>query len=210
MHNQMPGIADTYQLMELYKDYRNPAARIQRLVASGDLLSLKRGLYIHSDQTADQRFRMYLANRLYGPSYISFQYAMRWWGLIPESTANITSATWRKNRQKEYHYDFGSYFYRDVPVSAYPSCVGLDNSQNPACLIASPEKALCDTLYTMSGIRSRRDLRILLFEDLRIDIETWRTLNFPILQKLALLYRTSTMHSLGKYAADLTKEPSNG
>jgi hypothetical protein len=210
MHGQLPVLADTYQLELLFKDYRNPPAKIQRLVARGDLLSLKRGLFVRLDQTTDVRFRMYLANRLYGPSYISFQYALRWWGLIPESTANITSATWRKNRQKSYHYDFGSYFYRDVPVGAYPQAVVVDDSKTPAFLIASPEKALCDTLYTMSGIRSRKDLRILLFEDLRIDNETWQTLDFLALQKLAALYRTSTLSALGRYATDLVQESSDG
>jgi len=210
MHSRLPKIADTYQLEELYKEYKNPPAKIQRLVASGDLLSLKRGLYVRVDQTTDIRFRMYLANRLYGPSYISFQCALRWWGLIPESTANITCATWRKNRVKEYHYGFASYFYQDIPLRAYPSSVLLDDAENPAFLIASPEKALCDTLYTIRGIRSQNDVRTLLFEDLRIDSDAWNSLNFPIMQKLASLYRTSTLRSLGKFAANLVQEQSHG
>ena len=108
------------------RSYRNPNAGISRLVQRGDLIRLKRGLYLSAWAGGDPYRLVPAANRLYGPSYVSFEYALRWYGLIPEHVAHITSATFRRNRSKRFDTPVGSFLSRDVPSTAYPYSVLLE------------------------------------------------------------------------------------
>lgn len=100
---------------------------------------------------------------------MSFVYALRWYGLIPEHVAHITSATFSRGRKKRYDTPVGSFFYQDVPVRAYPLGVGFVGDRHRRFLMASPEKALCDELYRISGIRSISGIKELLFQNLRLE-----------------------------------------
>jgi hypothetical protein len=51
---------------------------------------------------------------------VSFIYALRWHGLIPEHVVHVTSATYKKGRSKRYDTPVGSFLYQDVPAEAYP------------------------------------------------------------------------------------------
>lgn len=64
--------------------------------------------------------------------------------------------------------------------------------------MASKEKALCDKLYTLSPIKTIKDLKILLFEDLRIDEDMFYRLNKEDILKLALLYHSTNLNLLAK------------
>ena len=65
--------------------------------------------------------------------------------------------------------------------------------------IATPEKALCDKLYTISPVGSVKAMRALLFDDLRVDESDFWQLNLEDIKQLAPLYK-STNH---KYLAKL-------
>jgi hypothetical protein len=199
MPNGILEINESFRLYQVFHGYSNPSAKIRNLVKKGNLIQFRRGLYIRPDCLEDPRWRMRIANRLYGPSYISLQYALRWWGLIPENVPHITSVTFRKNRNKRFETPAGTYFYRDVPREVYPHSVVLESSGHPRFLIASAEKALCDLLYTISGIRSARDLEALLFEDLRIEDGSFNDLNPRTLFSLSALYGTETLFTFSNY-----------
>ena len=68
-------------LLQEYNMYVNPAAKIARLVKSGELSQIIKGLY-ETDSSAPGH---YLAGIIYGPSYLSFDFALSWHGLIPEA-----------------------------------------------------------------------------------------------------------------------------
>jgi hypothetical protein len=133
------------------------------------------------------------ANRLYGPSYVSFVYTLRWYGLIPEHVAHITSATYGKRRTKRYDTPVGSFFYQDIPAGVYPYGVMLVGKDQNRFLMASAEKALCDELCRISGIRSIRRMETLLFEDLRLDQTLFSRLDHSALMSLAGKYNTLTL-----------------
>ena len=59
-------------------------------------LKVRNGLYALRIELPSEEV---IANRLYTPSYISFEYAMARYGLIPESVYAITSATTRTTRE---------------------------------------------------------------------------------------------------------------
>lgn len=179
-------INTTSMLLKRYKTYVNPSAKIGRLVKDGDLTPIIKGLY-ETDRAVPG---YYLANVIYGPSYLSFEYALAWHDLIPEAVFTFTSATCGKRRKKLYDTPFGVFTFRDVPVAAFPYGTELHEEDGRAFMIASAEKAVCDQLYTCSPCSNRNELRQLLFEDLRIDETAFRDADLNEMSELAGLYQT--------------------
>lgn len=192
-------IPDSLWLQDYFRDYANPRARITRLVRQGVLYRLKRGLYIRAAGARDAFIQGRAANRIYGPSYVSFVYALRWYGLIPEHVEHITSATFNRGRKKRYDTPVGSFFYQDVPARAYPLGIGFMGDRHRRFLMASPEKALCDELYHISGIRSITGIEALLFQDLRLDPDEFSRLDRKALQHFAACYHTATLNTFAKF-----------
>ena len=58
-------------------------------------------------------------------------------------------------------------------------------------MLAFPEKAICDLLYNRSPCGNRMELRQLLFDDLRIDENAFRSTNRDDMTELAGLYHTT-------------------
>jgi len=173
-------------LMDNYKNYSNIAAKIKRLVIDGTLIPIVKGLY----ETEKSTPGYYLASAIYGPSYLSFEYALSYHSLIPEAVYTYTCATFRKKKEKLYKTPFGTFKYRDIPDEAYPYGVEYKIESGYSVLIASPEKALCDLLYTISPCHNIAEFKNLLFEDLRIDEEEFYRLNMSDLKELAGYYHT--------------------
>ena len=66
-------------------------------------------------------------------------------------------------------------------------------------LIAQPEKALCDKLYTISPVANLEAFETLLFSDLRIDRDTFKQLDTEKLKQYAALYQTTNHRRLIQY-----------
>lgn len=113
---------------------------------------LKRGLYVlKTDLPGDEE----IANILYKPSYISFEYALARYGIIPESPYHITSAT--TNPTRVFEVGNQAYSYYTIKQKAYTGYY-LDVSADKRVLVADPEKALVDFLYYVAiGKRSIND-----------------------------------------------------
>ena len=173
-------------LNEELKNYANPGAVIRRMTDSGQLIKVRHGLY----ETDSELPGICLAVHIYGPSYLSFDFALAYYGLIPEAVTRYTCASFRKHKSKEYHTPFGIFSYRDVPETAYPWGIDFHTENGYPYLIASPEKALCDKLYIVSPRKNRSEMETLLFEDLRIDRGDFQNLDFAELMQLSSLYQT--------------------
>ena len=173
-----------------FKDYTDVKGKIRREVQSGRLTQITRGLY-ETDARADGK---YLAGAIYGPSYLSFDYVLSMCSLIPEAIfRTYTSVTFRKGKAKQYDNAFGVFTYRDVPAAVYHFGVEIREENGYSYQIATPEKALCDKLYTISPVGSVKAMRALLFEDLRVDENDFWQLNLDDIKQLAPLYK-STNH----------------
>ena len=109
-------ILSTNIILDRLKDYANPYGKMGRLVKEGKLIPLTKGLYEDNLNASG----VYLANAIYGPSYISFNYALSYYGLIPGAVYDFTSATTEKKKKKSFTNRFGTFTYRDVPVEIYP------------------------------------------------------------------------------------------
>lgn len=187
-------INTTAMLLQQLHSYVNPAAKIRRMVDKGELFPVIRGLYETNRSVPGHC----LAPVIYGPSYLTFEFALAWHDLIPEAVYTYTSATCGKNRKKQYNTPYGLYTYRDVPVSAFPYGVDLHyDTENGYCFaIASPEKAVCDQLYACSPCSNKAELKRLLFQDFRMDDDLFFKTDTDKLSRLAALYRTSNHHIL--------------
>ena len=178
-----------------YKDYSNKNTKLLRDIKDKKLFKIVNGLYETDSNTPGYL----LASSIYGPSYISFEYALSHYGLIPERVTTITCATFEKKKKKEYITDFGTFTYRDVPSSAYPEEIILKEENNYSYQIATPEKALCDKLYSLSPLFNYTNLENMLFNDLRIDEEAFNKLDILKINKLSKLYHSTNVELLAKY-----------
>ena len=174
------------------KEYSNRPCKLGRLVRDGKYNRIIRGLYETDPETKGE----YLAQAIYAPSYLSFEYALSKYGLIPEAVFVYTSATFRKRRSKTYHTDFGTFTYRDVPDRAFPHYLRYFSAEDRGYWIAEPEKALCDKIYTIEPMNSRRRMETLLFDDLRIDEERFAELDAGRLTVLSELYGSTNIRLL--------------
>ena len=188
-------IVSTAMLMDQFNKYSDPAGKILRMKRCGELYPLTRGIY----ETDGNVPGYCLAGGIFGPSYLSFDYALSVYGLIPEAVYTYMSATFDKKKAKELENHFGRFTYRDVPSDAYPFGVVLKEENGYIYRIASPEKALCDKLYTMPPVTSQREIERMLFEDLRIDREEFAKLDTDGILQIGDKYHSNNLKYLMKY-----------
>lgn len=188
-------IITTLNLKEKYKNYADVNGKIKRDIDKGILFPLVRGIY----ETNRHTDGFLLASYIYGPSYLSFEYALSFHNIIPERVVVYTNATFNKRKSKSYQNNFGLFTYRDVPNEAFPYMVKVYKEDSYAYFIASPEKALCDLLYIKKPVSSVRELKMLLFEDLRISTDVFVQLNFQDILFLSSKYISNNIKYLKKY-----------
>ena len=188
-------IKTTQALLKELDTYQSPAMKIKRMVKAGEIYVVKRGLY-ETDKSCPSA---YLSGVIYGPSYLSFEYALSTYGLIPERVEAFTAATLRKNRSKKYSNTFGFYTYRDIPDSAFPYGITIKTERDYAWLIATPEKALCDLIYIKQRVGSTSDLAGLLFDSLRIEEDDFNELDSEQLLFLSQRYKSQNLKCLRRY-----------
>ena len=178
-----------------YRNYSNIYNKIAYEEKNNNLIKLKRGLY-ETNKNADP---LTIANVLLSPSYISFETVLAYYGMIPERVYAIKSATFKKNKKKEYKNNFGLFLYQDVNLNAYPYDINLIEIDGVKVMMASKEKALLDLLSVISPRNNKKELTDLLFDDLRIDEVLFDELDKDKIIKLCELYSSKTLKILKKY-----------
>jgi hypothetical protein len=131
----------------------------------GLLARLKQGIYaLKTDLPSEEE----IANSLYKPSYISFEYALAYWGIMPEMPYIVTSATTKPTRQ--FTANNISFAYYSIKKEAYTGYMLIKTNKDAlikgrdvnfieteqsvpgigSFFMAEPEKALVDYLYFVS------------------------------------------------------------
>lgn len=171
IRDQVPSdVLDYQQVVSCLSGYAKPRDRIRRLLAEGSLIRVRKGLYVFGDRFRRAPIRREaLANLIYGPSYVSIDYALSHYGMIPERVENVTSVTTGENRR--FSTPLGVFTYRSLPVRRFAPGIELAGADDAHFLMASPEKALVDKVWTDKRFRptSLKQYGLYLFEDLRLD-----------------------------------------
>mgnify|MGYP001592152614 FL=1 len=117
------------------------SALLHRYKKQGFILQLKQGFYVFPDALPPD---VYVANKLYSPSYISLEFALSYHGIIPETVYEITSVTTKATRRFE---ALGKIFsYRKIKKAAYTG-YEIQKQKGLSFNIADAEKAFVDTNY---------------------------------------------------------------
>lgn len=172
-------------LMSWLKGYKRPNDKILGLKAQGILEPLKKGLYIAGPSVTDKKPDvMLVANHLLGPSYVSMETALSFYGLIPERVYEISSMTTKASRSFDTGMGLFTYTRLSLPYYSFGLQM-LRLSTNQYVMIASPEKALCDKIVTTSRLtlRSIRNANNYLVDDMRIDESALKDLNTNMIKE---------------------------
>ena len=132
--------------------------RLTEWQQKGYITKIIKGHYIFCDVEPDDNILIEIANRIYGPSYVSLETALAHHHLIPESVYAITSVTTR--RTYAFETPVSRFFYRTLLRRLF---FGYDIGPRPI-KIAFVEKALLDLFYLNPNLQTEED-----FESLRLD-----------------------------------------
>lgn len=150
------------------------------------LIQLRRGLYVINEKYFTERLsQLYIANLIYQPSYISLEYALSYYGMIPEAVRTYTSVSTRKTANFEN--SFGIFSYQKIKNSIYFGYEIIKiNKQN--ILVASKEKALLDFLYlNLANLKEDKEI----FYSYRL--QNLEDLNLQILEEYATKYKSQKL-----------------
>lgn len=165
------------------REYRAPLARIGLHQRRGELVPLRRGLYLCSP---DSYSREVIANQLLAPSYVSYETVLAACSIIPERVYSIRSSCLARSRN--FDNTTGHYEYIHVPRAYYPEGVTIQRTEDGLTYLAArPEKAICDLILATPGLRlqSAKAAREFLDVHLRADMEAVANWDANLIHTLA-------------------------
>jgi len=175
-------------LENIYKSFPDFSYKqISRWQKDGFLIKIKQGFYAFADQKIDDYFLFLIANKIYEPSYISLEKALKYYGLIPEEIFQITSVSTKKTNT--FNNPIGSFSYRHIKESLFWGYHFISNS-NQKVLIADAEKAILDYIYLHSELKTEND-----FKELRINSNSFNeNINLDKLNKYLSKFKNKKLN----------------
>ena len=122
-------------------NYSTAQRGIFRYVRTGFLVKARKGLYFFKNNPPHE---FEIANKIYQPSYISFETALSFYGIIPETIYEVISVTPRTTRG--FSVNNIKYSYKKIKKDCFNGYKSI-KIKNAIILIAEPEKALADYFY---------------------------------------------------------------
>lgn len=114
---------------------------LERYTKKGVFIRAIKGIYLCS---FNKPLEWAIANRIVKPSYISYETALSYYGIIPETVYIITSATIKKPKETEVNNL--TFLYHHIGKNAFTGYIPLEKNSE-VILMAEVEKALCDYLF---------------------------------------------------------------
>ena len=190
--NELTSEFDYNLLKSSLTDYKHPRVKINQLIKSQQIIRVKKGIYVKAEQSYSP---LVLANMIYGPSYVSQDFALSLYDLIPERVTTVTSMT--TGRHKEFNTPCGNFAYEHLSPHLYIHGlrrVEIDGGR--AYLIASPEKALIDRIWNVKGLDTAKKLEDYLEGDMRFDFSNIKQMKISTLKALAKIYNKTVINLL--------------
>jgi hypothetical protein len=163
-------VFDYTQLISLLNDYRKPRDAISLLLQKEEIIRIRKGLYIFGPLWRRKKIsREALANLIYGPSFISLDYGLSYYEMIPEKVETVTSIT--SGRSRNFDTPLGRFSYTQISKERFSLGAVIKNSGQGNWLITEPLKTLADKVWTDKRFRptSVSSYDSYLYDDLRID-----------------------------------------
>jgi hypothetical protein len=198
--NALPLSAFSHEMLYalLEKSVSNVNDKISDLVKSGELVRLKKGFYAFSKAYLTKPIDLTsVANTLYAPSYVSFDYALSYYGMIPERVSEITSAT--SKNEKLFETPIGRFSYKKVPLKAYS--LGIDwlyDENEGGRFLATPEKALCDKIRYDRGIGTLTQGAMVDYLKYDLRLEITKPLDAETIEEIAIVYKSKNLKTLSQ------------
>lgn len=199
LENLLPEV-DYQALMAQMPHQSHPRRKLKELQNKGLLIRLKKGFYVLTKEMVGQdHSEQIVSNLLYGPSYLSLEYALAFYHLIPERVEVMTSITTQKN--KIFPTMIGKFTYEHLSQSLYPIGVRIGKTPDQRCfLIATPEKALMD-IFSLRFKKTKKPtekmIRSALTEDLRFDLAAFiKNKDQSLLTEMKFIYKNRPWHHL--------------
>lgn len=131
--------------------------------------------YVFADIEVDDNMKLWIANRIYQPSYISLESALSHYSLIPEAVYTTTSLT--TNKTMSFNTPEGIYSYRQIKPTLFFGYQVIKWKGFPLKM-AELEKVLLDYLYLNSQIKTMQDLDGLRLKNIelkeQLDVEKFK------------------------------------
>lgn len=182
-------IFDYQILMHHLREHKKPRDKVTALLKDGSIVRIKKGLYIFGPDYRRKAISLeILANLIYSPSYISLEYALSKYGLIPERAYVVTCICLQRSRT--FKTPVGHFSYKKKPLAAYP--LGINRVEIPhegSYLMATPEKALVDLISQVKGIKSVRRMQEYLYDNMRMEQSDLKNLNKKLLNEILNSYQ---------------------
>ncbi len=171
------------------REYHKPRDKVTQLLKNQSIVRIKKGLYIFGPEYQRAPISLeILANLVYSPSYVSLEYALSKYGLIPERAYQLTSVC--LNRSRVFHTPKGMFSYEKRPLAAYP--IGVERIEIPnggGYLIASPEKALIDLVFHAGKFENVHEMKEYLYDNMRMEPSELKKLNRRMLREIINAYQ---------------------
>lgn len=182
--------------------YSKPRDKVSNMMKKGEIIQILKGFYVWGDVYRKRLISVeILSNMISNPSYISLDYALSHYGLIPERVNTVT-AICLGGRSRFFKSPLINFSYQQLNERRYYLGIRTESLQDGRrFIIASKEKALADKVYFSKGIKinNQADIAIYLFEDLRILPEDLLEINLELFGEIANLYNSMKVSLLNSF-----------
>lgn len=155
---QIFSLSDLRKLLGMESD-NTAYKRVQVLIEAGILTRIMKGYFMLA---ANRPSNLAIANVLYRPSYISLETALNYYGMLIQVPQQVTSVT--TNMSKERYVEETPFTYAHLDKRYFTGYQRVESF-----LIATPEKALVDTVYFVAQRRRMTDLSELQLDQIDFD-----------------------------------------
>ena len=144
---------------------------LKRACQKGDLIRVRKGLYLVGENKRRGHYNSFvIANFMVGPSYISLESALSFYGLIPEAVYTTTSVTIKVG--SEVKTPVGQYSFSYLKIDYFNFGFYQIKDGEHKYLMATPLKALVDYIVLKKKkYKSVKEVE----EDLRFDFDEFLT-----------------------------------
>lgn len=178
-------------------DTQHVQRQLSRWTQAGRVYQLRRGLYALAPPYQKVKPHPFLvANRIVRGSYVSYQSALAYYGLIPEYVPVTTSVT--TTRPGCWETALGVYEFSHLQVNLFGGFQRIEVATRQHAFVATPEKALLDLVYLRPGGDSPAYLRELRLQNLD-------QLNLERLLNLAAQTQRAKLRRAAEWVADLAR-----